>query len=117
MLGVDAFLASAIISSAVYFGAFAAVIQPFSPIAAVVIAAVLALLMAVLTRAAYYLRRTDDGIAEPRFDADGTPVDTAYTCDVCHQTFERPDGLAYAVPDTIVSPCVTTDHTGALPAT
>ncbi|MCI2424081.1 allantoin permease [Saccharopolyspora sp. K220] len=119
-VGVVAFLASAIISIAMYFGAFGATIQPYSPIAAVVIAAVLTPLMAVVTRGRYYLRRTDDGIAEPRFDAEGTPVATTYTCDVCQQDFERPDVLASAQPDTLIcSLCLTTDRTGThvLPAT
>ncbi|MBF6510957.1 allantoin permease [Nocardia farcinica] len=112
-VGVVAFLASAGISIAMYFGAFGAVVQPYSPIAAVLIAAVLTPLLAAVTRGRYYLRRTDDGIAEPRFDADGTPVATTYRCDVCEQDFERPDVLASAVPDTIIcSLCVTTDRTG-----
>ncbi|GAA2791702.1 allantoin permease [Saccharopolyspora taberi] len=118
-VGVVAFLASALISIAMYFGAFGSALQPYSPIAAVLIAAVLTPVMAVLTGGRYYLRRTDDGIAEPRFDADGTPVDTSYRCHVCEQDFERPDVLACFAHDAVIcSLCVTTDRTGehVLPA-
>ncbi|SFS57394.1 purine-cytosine permease family protein [Saccharopolyspora flava] len=114
-VGVTAFLASAIISIAMYFGAFGEAIQPYSPIAAVIIAVVLTPVMAIVTRGRFYLRRTDDGIDEPRFDASGTPVATLYTCDYCAQEFERPDVLASAEPGKIVcSLCVTTDKTGKL---
>ncbi|RRO17219.1 allantoin permease [Saccharopolyspora rhizosphaerae] len=119
-VGVTAFLASAILSIAMYFGTFGDAVQPFSPIAAVLIAVVLTPVMAVVTRGRYYLRRTDDGIAEPRFDADGTPAATAHTCDYCLQDFERPDVLASAEPGKVIcSLCVSTDRTGelVLPAT
>jgi purine-cytosine permease-like protein len=117
-VGVTAFLTSAIVSIAMYFGAFGAAIQPYSPIAAVVLAVVITPVMAMITRGRYYLRRTDDGIAEPRFDASGTPVPTVYTCGVCEQHFERPDVLASARGGVICSLCVTTDKTGThvLPA-
>ncbi|MBE9374178.1 allantoin permease [Saccharopolyspora sp. HNM0983] len=118
-VGVLSFLASAGISIAMYFGAFGPAVAPYSPIAAVLIALVATPLLAVLTRGRYYLRRTDDGIAEPRFDADGTPVDTRYTCRVCAQEYERPDVLASARGGVICSLCLTTDRTGehVLPAT
>ncbi|MER5389924.1 cytosine permease [Saccharopolyspora sp. NPDC002686] len=118
-VGVVAFLAAAIISIAMYFGALGPDLQPYSPIAAVVIAAVLTPVMAIVTRGRYYLRRTDDGIEEPRFDADGTPVATVYTCHVCEQDFERPDVLASgSTGEVICSLCLTTDRTGehVLPA-
>jgi purine-cytosine permease-like protein len=114
-VGVTAFLTSAIVSIAMYFGAFGEAVAPYSPIAAVVIAVVLTPVMAIATRGRFALRRTDDGIAEPRFDVDGTPVATIYTCDYCSQEFERPDVLASAEPGKIIcSLCVTTDKTGAL---
>lgn len=112
-VGVVSFLAAAGISIAVYFGVFGAAVQPFSPIAAVIIALVLTPAMAIATRGRYYLRRTDDGIAEPRFDSEGAPVATTYACHVCEQEFERPDVLAcFAHEAVICSLCVTTDRTG-----
>ncbi len=114
-VGVTAFLASAVVSIAIYFGTFGEAVQPYSPIAAVAIAGVLTPVMAIATRGRFYLRRTDDGIAEPRFDASGTPVATRYTCDYCSQEFERPDVLASPEAGKIVcSLCVTTDKTGTL---
>lgn len=118
-VGVVAFLASTTISIGMYFGLFGSTLQPYSPIAAVAIAAVLTPVMAIVTRGSFYLRRTDDGISEPRFDEDGTPVDTVYTCHVCRHDFERPDMLAcFAHQAMICSLCVTTDRTGihVLPA-
>ncbi len=71
--------------------------QPYSPLVAVVIAAVVTPLMAVLTRGRFYLRRTDDGIDEPMLDADGNPSGTLYDCVVCGEAYERPDMTASAV--------------------
>ncbi|GAA2363449.1 allantoin permease [Saccharopolyspora halophila] len=112
-VGVVSFIASAITSIAMYFGAFGTTLQPYSPIAAVAVAVVLTPVMAIATGGRYYLRRTDDGIDEPRFDSHGTPVDTTYTCHVCEQDFERPDMLACFAHDAVIcSLCVTTDRTG-----
>ena len=76
-------------------------------------------LMAVLTRGRFYLRRTDDGIAEPVLDADGNPSGTTYECVVCREPCERPDMTASALGGEICSLCLSTDRTGAhvLPAT
>jgi len=117
-VGVVAFLASSVLSVAVYFGLFGSAIQPYSPIVAVVIAFVVTPLMAVLTRGRYYLRRTDDGIDEPLLDADGNPSATSYTCQVCTEDYERPDVLASALGGIICSLCLSTDRTGehVLPA-
>lgn len=112
-VGTVAFTAASGLSIALYFHAFGDTLQPYSPVAAAVIAAVLTPLMAVLTRGRYYLRRTDDGIAEAPLDADGNPSATPYPCHVCHQTFERPDLAACPTHDAMVcSLCLTTDTTG-----
>jgi purine-cytosine permease-like protein len=117
-VGVIAFLSSSGISIAIYFGVFGSAIQPYSPVAAVVIALVLTPLVAIITRGRYYLRRKDDGIDEPLLDADGNPSGTRYDCQVCEQSYERPDVLASAVGGIICSLCLSTDRTGAhvLPA-
>lgn len=117
-VGVTAFLASSVLSVAVYFGLFGSGLQPYSPIVAVVIAFVVTPLMAVVTRGRYYLRRTDDGIDEPLLDADGNPSATTYDCRVCGEAYERPDVLASALGGIICSLCLSTDRTGAhvLPA-
>jgi hypothetical protein len=117
-VGVVAFLASSVLSVAVYFGLFGSGIQPYSPIVAVVIAAVVTPLMAVATRGRFYLRRVDDGIDEPLLDADGNPSATSYDCQVCGESYERPDVLASALGGIICSLCLSSDRTGAhmLPA-
>ena len=82
---------SAGVSIAIFFGAFGAGIQPFSPIFAVVIAVVATPLMAILTQGRYYLRRTDDGIDSPILDENGNPSDELLLCHVSGLFFERPD--------------------------
>ncbi|SFT38359.1 Purine-cytosine permease [Actinopolyspora lacussalsi subsp. righensis] len=118
-VGVISFSAASVISIAMYFGALGSALQPYSPIAAVLLALVLPPMVAIATRGRFYLRRTDDGIPEPRFDSTGTPVATAYRCHVCGQDFERPDVLACPThEDVVCSLCVTTDRSGThlLPA-
>ncbi|MFF4947902.1 purine-cytosine permease family protein [Streptomyces chattanoogensis] len=118
-VGVVAFVAASGLSIAMYFHALGDTLQPYSPVAAALIAFVLTPLMAVVTKGRYYLRRTDDGIAEALLDADGNPSATTYACHVCHQDFERPDLAACHTHDAMVcSLCLTTDRTGAhvLPA-
>jgi hypothetical protein len=76
--------------------------------------------MAVLTKGRYYLRRSDDGIAEPMLDGEGNPSAVGYACHVCRQHFERPDVAACPAHDAVVcSLCLSTDRTGdhVLPAT
>lgn len=83
------------------------------------IAFVLTPLIAVVTKGRYYLRRADDGIAEPLLDADGNPSALTLDCHVCHQTYERPDLAACATHDAVVcSLCLSTDKVGdhVLPA-
>ncbi|MER5835216.1 allantoin permease [Streptomyces sp. NPDC002130] len=119
-VGVVAFVAASGLSIAMYFHALGDTLQPYSPVAAAVIAFVLTPLMAVVTKGRYYLRRTDDGIAEPILDEDGNPSAVAYECHVCRQQFERPDVAACRTHDAVVcSLCLSTDKVGdhVLPAT
>jgi purine-cytosine permease-like protein len=117
-VGVGSFLASSILSISVYFGLFGAAVQPYSPLVAVGIPIVLTPLLAVLTRGRFYLRRTDDGIAEPMLDEDGNPSATRYDCVVCGESYERPDMTASALGGEICSLCLSTDREGrhVLPA-
>ncbi|MFJ6556194.1 purine-cytosine permease family protein [Streptomyces luteogriseus] len=118
-VGVVAFVAASGLSIALYFHALGDTLQPYSPVAAAVIAFVLTPLMAVVTKGRYYLRRTDDGIAEPLLDEDGNPSAVTYECHVCRQQFERPDVAACRTHDAVVcSLCLSTDKVGdhVLPA-
>ncbi|MFI2636007.1 purine-cytosine permease family protein [Streptomyces collinus] len=118
-VGVVSFVAASGLSIAMYFHALGDTLQPYSPVAAAVIAFVLTPLMAVVTKGRYYLRRTDGGIAEPLLDEDGNPSAVAYTCHVCRQQFERPDVAACRTHDAVVcSLCLSTDKVGdhVLPA-
>ncbi|WP_109001058.1 purine-cytosine permease family protein [Streptomyces rishiriensis] len=118
-VGVIAFLAASGLSIAMYFHALGDTLQPYSPVAAAVIAFVVTPLMAVVTKGRYYLRRADDGIAEPLLDAEGNPSATTYDCHVCHLPYERPDVAACRTHDAMVcSLCLSTDAVGdhVLPA-
>ncbi|MFD5337982.1 purine-cytosine permease family protein [Streptomyces hawaiiensis] len=118
-VGVVSFVAASGLSIAMYFHALGDTLQPYSPVAAAVIAFVLTPLMAVVTKGRYYLRRTDDGIAEPLLDEDGNPSAVTYECHVCRQQFERPDVAACLTHDAVVcSLCLSTDKVGdhVLPA-
>ncbi|MHC5559306.1 purine-cytosine permease family protein [Kocuria sp. U4B] len=123
-VGFVSMLLSAGISIAVFFGAFGAGVQPYSPMFAVGIALLCPPLLAVATRGRYYLRRTDDGIDLPLFDADGNPSDARLLCHVSGLEFERPDMLLSAEPGPdgekqyISSLALATDRTGryVLPA-
>ncbi|MFG2466005.1 purine-cytosine permease family protein [Streptomyces canus] len=119
-VGVVAFVAASALSIAMYFHGLGDTLQPYSPVAAAVIAFVLTPLMAIVTKGKYYLRRADDGIDEPLLDAEGNPSAVTYDCHVCHQPYERPDLAACATHDAVVcSLCLSTDKTGdhVLPAT
>ncbi|MFA7768226.1 purine-cytosine permease family protein [Streptomyces sp. NRRL S-448] len=119
-VGVVAFAAASGLSIAMYFHLLGDTLQPYSPVAAAVIAFVVTPLMAVVTRGRYYLRRTDDGIAEPLLDGDGNPSAATLDCHVCHQPYERPDVTACVTHDAVVcSLCLSTDKLGdhVLPAT
>ncbi|MEV7110409.1 purine-cytosine permease family protein [Streptomyces anulatus] len=118
-VGVTSFIAASGLSIAMYFHAFGDTLQPYSPVAAVVIAFVLTPVMAVVTRGKYYLRRSDDGIAVPLLDAEGNPSAVTYDCHVCRQSYERPDLAACRAHDAMVcSLCLSTDKAGehVLPA-
>jgi purine-cytosine permease-like protein len=90
-VGFVSMLVSAGVSIAVFFGAFGTAIQPYSPIFAVLLALILPPVLAVATKGKYYLRRTDDGIDLPMFDAEGNPSDEKLLCHVTGLEFERPD--------------------------
>ncbi|MFJ8569205.1 purine-cytosine permease family protein [Streptomyces sp. NPDC093514] len=119
-VGVVAFTAASGLSIAMYFHLLGDTLQPYSPVAAAVIAFVLTPLMAVVTKGRYYLRRTDDGIAEPLLDTDGNPSAATLDCHVCGQSYERPDVTACVTHAAVVcSLCLSTDKVGdhVLPAT
>lgn len=105
-------------SIAIYFGAFGAAVQPYSPLFAVGIAVLATPLMAVLTQGRYYLRRTDDGIDLPMLDELGNPSGETLECAVTGMEFERPDMIASALPGPdgeriyLSSLALTTDRTG-----
>ncbi|MFB0837687.1 MULTISPECIES: purine-cytosine permease family protein [unclassified Arthrobacter] len=119
-VGFVSMLVSAGVSIAVFFGAFGAAIQPYSPIFAVGLALVLPPVLAVLTRGRFYLRRVDDGIDLPMFDADGNPSDGKLLCHVTGLEFERPDMVRSAQDASdggaqyVSSLALSTDKTGEL---
>ena len=119
-VGIVSLSLSAIVSIAAYFGVFGAQIQPFSPIIAAAIAFICTPLMALATRGKYYLRRADDGIDLPMFDADGNPSGEKLMCHVTGMEFERPDMIASAKRGTngeqqyVSSLALATDKTGEL---
>ncbi|MFE1171401.1 purine-cytosine permease family protein [Streptomyces sp. NPDC058773] len=118
-VGVVAFLAASGLSIALYFHALGDTLQPYSPVAAAVIAFVVTPLMAIATRGRFYLRRTSDGIDAPLLEPDGNPSSATFPCHVCGQDFERPDLTACpGHGGTVCSLCLSTDRAGAhlLPA-
>ncbi|MGW8742217.1 purine-cytosine permease family protein [Streptomyces sp. NPDC055794] len=109
-VGVVSFVAASGLSIAMYFDALGDAMQPYSPVAAAVIAFVLTPVMAVATKGRYYLRRTDDGIAEPLLDPEGNPSTVALECHVCGERYERPDMTACQAHAAFVcSLCLSTD--------
>lgn len=123
-VGITSVVASGTISIAMFFGAFGDGVAAYSPLFAAGIAVVVTPAVAVATKGRWYLRRSDDGIALPMFDADGNPVDDRLTCVVTGESCERPDMVASAVPGPdgrtqyISSLALTLDATGehVLPA-
>lgn len=118
-VGVVAFVAASGLSIALYFHALGDTLQPYSPVAAAVIAFVLTPLMAIVTRGRYYLRRPDDGIGEALLGPDGNPSALTLDCHVCHEPYERPDLAACRTHNAVVcSLCLSTDKVGdhVLPA-
>ncbi|MFG2323376.1 purine-cytosine permease family protein [Streptomyces sp. NPDC048568] len=109
-VGVVSFVAASGLSIAMYFHALGDAMQPYSPVAAAVIAFVLTPVTAVATRGRYYLRRTDDGIAEPPLDPEGNPSAVTLECHVCGERYERPDMTACQAHAAFVcSLCLSTD--------
>ncbi len=68
-VGMVAFLVSAGLSIAAFFGLLGSFLAPYSPIIALVLAFVLTPIMGLLTKGKYYIKSHDDGIKEPRYDA------------------------------------------------
>ncbi|MDO5030023.1 MAG: hypothetical protein Q4E11_05510 [Corynebacterium sp.] len=95
-VGITSLTASAVISIAMYFGAFGENLAPYSALAAAVIAFVVTPEVAILTRGRYYRRRYDDGIEVPLFDEHGNPSAEAFTCVVTGESVERPDVIRSA---------------------
>ncbi|MEV5016496.1 purine-cytosine permease family protein [Streptomyces sp. NPDC053780] len=109
-VGVVSFVAASGLSIAMYFHLLGDAMQPYSPVAAAVIAFVLTPVMAVATKGRYYLRRTDDGIAEPLLDPGGNPSAVTFECHVCGELYERPDMTACQAHAAFVcSLCLSTD--------
>ncbi|GAA0319918.1 purine-cytosine permease family protein [Kineococcus aurantiacus] len=112
-VGFVSVLLSAGLSIVVFFGGLGDGLQPYSPVVAIVLAVVCPPVLALATRGRYYLRRTDDGLTEPMYDADGNPSGTVLTCHVCRQDYERPDVTACLTHDDVVcSLCLSTDKLG-----
>ncbi|MFJ5036450.1 MULTISPECIES: purine-cytosine permease family protein [Streptomyces] len=112
-VGVVSFVAASGLSIAMYFHLLGDAMQPYSPVAAAVIAFVLTPVMAVATKGRYYLRRTDDGIAEPLLDPEGNPSAVTLECHVCGERYERPDMTACQAHAAFVcSLCLSTDKAG-----
>ena len=117
-VGIVSMVLSGGISIAIFFGAFGAAVQPFSPLFAVGIALVATPLMAIATQGRFYLRRTDDGIDLPMYDEDGNPSSETLRCCVTGMDFERPDMIASAKPGPngekqyLSSLALATDRTG-----
>ena len=112
-VGFVSVLLSAGFSIVVFFGGLGDTLQPYSPVVAIVLAVLCPPVLALATKGKYYLRRTDDGIALPMYDADGNPSGAVLTCHVCQQDYERPDVTACLTHDDVVcSLCLSTDKVG-----
>ncbi|MCT1462969.1 purine-cytosine permease family protein [Corynebacterium sanguinis] len=117
-VGLGSLGLSAIVSVAMFFGAFGEAARPYSALAAALIAVVCTPLIAVLTKGKYYRRRTHDGIDAPLFDAHFNPSDERFTCCVTGEEVERPDVIRSATdhpdgsPRYISSLALTMDKTG-----
>lgn len=109
-VGFVSMLVAAGVSILVFFGGLGDAIKPYSPLVAIVLAAVLPPVIAIATKGRYYLRRTDDGIELPMYDEHGNPSGDVLTCHVCRQDYERPDMAACATHEAYVcSLCLSTD--------
>lgn len=90
-VGMVSFLAAAGLSIAAFFGFLGDFLASYSPLIALTVAFILTPIMGILTKGKYYIKQVDDGIDEPRYDVEGTPVATIYHCVSCAQDYERPD--------------------------
>ncbi|MDQ8953921.1 allantoin permease [Acinetobacter rudis] len=90
-VGLIAFLSAATLSIAAFFGLLGDFLSSYSPLIALIVGFILTPILGILTKGKYYIRKTDDGIAEPRFHHEGTPVATVYSCVSCNEKYERPD--------------------------
>jgi hypothetical protein len=109
-VGFGSMVIAAGVSILAFFGALGPLLQPYSPLVAIVLALVLPPILAVVTKGKYYLRRSDDGIDLPMYDENGNPSDVMLNCHVCHHDDERPDMAACETHDALVcSLCLSTD--------
>ena len=109
-VGTVAFIASAGLSIAAYFGVLGAFLSSYSPLIAVLAAVLVTPIMCIATGGRYYLKHADDGLSSPRFDADGTPSAETHRCVSCEQTFERPDVMySKRSAGVVCSLCLATD--------
>ena len=65
--------------------------MPYSPLIALILGFVLTPIMGLITKGKYYIKATDDGVKEPRYDVTGLPIATVYHCVSCDEDYERPD--------------------------
>lgn len=103
-VGLGSLGLSAVISVAMFFGAFGAGLKPYSALAAALIAVIATPLIAVVTKGKYYRLRTFDGVDEPLFDEFNNPADDLFTCCVTGEEVERPDVIRSAVDNPDGSP-------------
>ena len=117
-VGLGSLALSAIVSVAMFFGAFGEAAKPYSALVAALIAVIATPLIAVVTKGKYYRRRHHDGIEAPLFDAHSNPSDERFTCCVTGEDVERPDVIRSATdhpdgsPRYISSLALTMDKTG-----
>ena len=105
------FIAAAGLSIAAFFGLLGQFLSSYSPLIALIIAFALTPIMGIITKGKYYIKQSDDGIKEPRYSLDGTPIATVYRCVVCHENYERPDVLMSAKHQGVIcSLCKTLDQ-------
>lgn len=90
-VGLVSFGLAALLSMAAFFGLLGDFLAAYSPIIALVVGFVMTPLMAIVTKGKYYIKKTDDGIHEHRYQADHSPVATLYHCVSCNEHYERPD--------------------------
>ncbi|HAE64389.1 MULTISPECIES: cytosine permease [Acinetobacter] len=90
-VGMVSFLVAAGVSIATFFGMLGEFLMPYSPLIALILGFVLTPIMGLITKGKYYIKATDDGVKEPRYDATGLPIATVYHCVSCDEDYERPD--------------------------